>query len=363
MLRKIAPVNKVTKNKLELIQVLRAFAALLVVMNHYPGRLQAFASGYIGVDLFFVISGVIMVITTNSTDTSGRYAVDFMIKRFSRICPYYAIMTFIALLLTYNIHEHQALDTLTLFFKSILLVPLWGEQPILEPGWTLTFEMYFYFVFFISLFFNKYRWVFVFSFFLLALTVFDKIDAYNHAKDIALVGDYLKMFSTGIVWCFIMGVVVGLLYNKKLILNKKSTITITAISLALLLYNYFSSTPQHGPLFGLLFSMLVYGVICIESNFQFKIPRFLVFIGDISFSLYLTQFITIFLMERYLLSLFSGEIQRYIMVIPFISVNIIVAYFAYKKLELPIDKTCKNALRKIIFGNNVTSSRESNVKV
>ncbi|CNF00543.1 TPA: acyltransferase [Yersinia enterocolitica] len=355
--------NKMTKNKLELIQVLRAFAAILVVMNHYPGRLQVFASGYIGVDLFFVISGVIMVITTNSNDTSGRYAVDFMIKRFSRICPYYAIMTLIALLLTYKIHDHHALETLTLFLKSVLLVPLWGEQPILEPGWTLTFEMYFYFVFFISLFFNKYRWIFVFSFFLLALTVFDRIDSYNHAKDIALVGDYLKMFSTGIVWCFIMGVVVGLLFNKKLILNKQLTVAITAISLALLLYNYFSSTPQHGPLFGLLFSMLVYGVICIESNFHFKTPRFLVFLGDISFSLYLTQFITISLMERYLLDLFSGEIQRYLMVIPFISVNIIVAYFAYKTLELPIDKSCKRALRKIVFGKNVSSSRKSNFEI
>ncbi len=111
----------IKKNKLELIQVLRGIAALLVVMNHYPGRLSAFSHGYIGVDLFFVISGLIMVITTKEKNTGGEYAIDFIIKRFSRICPYYTIMTLVTLLVAYNAHHESGYELFIHTVKSILL--------------------------------------------------------------------------------------------------------------------------------------------------------------------------------------------------------------------------------------------------
>ena len=76
------------------IQALRGIAALAVLLWHAsvrvdPVTLAAFMqpASVMGVDLFFLVSGFIMVHTTRDSDGSPRYAAEFLVKRALRIWP------------------------------------------------------------------------------------------------------------------------------------------------------------------------------------------------------------------------------------------------------------------------------------
>ena len=81
------------------IQILRAFAALLVVFHHARYQIQDFEVffhggiwpfGQAGVDIFFVISGFIMWVTTHDRRTTP---LRFMTNRIVRIVPLYWLLT------------------------------------------------------------------------------------------------------------------------------------------------------------------------------------------------------------------------------------------------------------------------------
>lgn len=138
------------------IQALRALAALLVVVVHLEQLLAPlgvspsnvfFGGG--GVDLFFVISGFIMVYTTaQSWPGTG----NFLMNRIIRIVPLYWLMTLMVFALALiapsllGSTEPRA-DYLA---KSLAFIPFEKTngrmEPILFLGWTLNYEMFFYLV-------------------------------------------------------------------------------------------------------------------------------------------------------------------------------------------------------------------------
>ncbi|WP_374413180.1 acyltransferase family protein, partial [Novosphingobium colocasiae] len=139
------------------IQALRALAALMVVVVHLEtlaaplgigaGQLAPFA---VGVDLFFVISGFIMVHTTARRRQSP---AAFLANRLLRIAPLYWTLT--ALLFALAVAAPGLLgatraDPVALL-KSLAFIP--GERadgtmrPVLFVGWSLNLEMAFYCVF------------------------------------------------------------------------------------------------------------------------------------------------------------------------------------------------------------------------
>jgi exopolysaccharide production protein ExoZ len=140
------------------IQYLRCIAAMMVVWQHAAGQVAAVDSqfGANGVDLFFVISGFVMVATT--AGQAIRPAA-FMKRRLLRVVPLYWALTlamvWVALVVpgTFSSLVVEA-DTL---FKSLLFIPHFSATfpgqalPLLAPGWTLNYEMYFYAVFALTL--------------------------------------------------------------------------------------------------------------------------------------------------------------------------------------------------------------------
>src|SRR4051794_32047215 len=82
------------------VQYGRAVAALAVVLYHgitvmnTESHFLLFEYGKHGVDLFFVISGFVMVVTTSS----GGSAKEFFLKRLVRIVPLYWLATFVLVL-------------------------------------------------------------------------------------------------------------------------------------------------------------------------------------------------------------------------------------------------------------------------
>lgn len=75
------------------IQSLRAIAAILVVFVHlevFLHHLDLKPFGHCGVDIFFVISGFIMVQTTRR---GGHSPARFMANRIARVVPLYWLLT------------------------------------------------------------------------------------------------------------------------------------------------------------------------------------------------------------------------------------------------------------------------------
>jgi exopolysaccharide production protein ExoZ len=118
------------------VQALRAFAALSILglhISYLPLVAQA------GVDLFFVISGFVMVNSSGQLFGTIDAPRTFMIRRIIRIVPLYWLATAAA----FTIHLPPYDEILT----SAFFVPRGQILPILEVGWTLQFEMFFYVVF------------------------------------------------------------------------------------------------------------------------------------------------------------------------------------------------------------------------
>jgi len=146
------------------LQYLRAVAALMVVAFHASekfGRMAgtddtaSFTVGLAGVDIFFVVSGFIMLATTQGKDVSP---ADFARKRFERIVPLYWLLTLLVVAVVLSrpgLLSTAAFDGAH-FAASLLFLPwqhpvLDAHMPLLVPGWTLNYEMAFYALFASSL--------------------------------------------------------------------------------------------------------------------------------------------------------------------------------------------------------------------
>jgi exopolysaccharide production protein ExoZ len=139
------------------LETLRILAALLVVCAHLPPYTipimgQFFGAnrflGSIGVDLFFVISGVVIGLSTVRavTGTVDRPLRNFLVARIFRIFPLYWAITGVTVALQWN--KGRPIPAWDEWLFSLTLIPrLENDQyvdPIVAIGWTLQFEIFFY---------------------------------------------------------------------------------------------------------------------------------------------------------------------------------------------------------------------------
>jgi len=153
------------------IQYLRAVAALMVAYFHVTIQIPAYAATFEnhlfgvprlanGVDLFFVISGFIMYVSSPRGTP-----VDFLIRRVIRIVPLYWLMTLLLILLHAVQPEvfRSVIVRADFVLKSLFFIPYSPTgaggtmEPVLVAGWTLNFEMFFYGIFALALF-APLRW-------------------------------------------------------------------------------------------------------------------------------------------------------------------------------------------------------------
>jgi peptidoglycan/LPS O-acetylase OafA/YrhL len=147
-------------NKLAAIQILRAIAALLVLVSHAILRQAQWVPtdpltgqiavhiGVLGVWIFFIISGFIMSYTYYDNFALPGTAGQFIASRIIRIVPIYWLAT--ALEVALRLHHGAGLDVhkliCSLFFIPVAVEPgpMAAMRPTLGVGWTLNYEMMFY---------------------------------------------------------------------------------------------------------------------------------------------------------------------------------------------------------------------------
>jgi peptidoglycan/LPS O-acetylase OafA/YrhL len=137
--------------RIEEIDALRGFAAVLVMLSHYTANYDYFHQlrrslgfnfpiGYYGVYLFFVISGFVIVLTLHRCRTG----LDFAVSRFSRIFPAYwgaLLITFAALHL---LRASEPPGVFQLMVNFTMLQRFFGVQHLDLVYWTLNVELSFY---------------------------------------------------------------------------------------------------------------------------------------------------------------------------------------------------------------------------
>jgi exopolysaccharide production protein ExoZ len=141
-------------SKLHTIQYLRGLAAILVLASHallYPVVEQVMVLsrlGWLGVILFFVVSGFIMVIVTGE----GQFdPARFLRRRVLRVVPLYWGVTILAAIMTLTLpglFKSMVFDgeqlAMSMFFVPFYNPATHGLHPFYKLGWTLNYEMFFY---------------------------------------------------------------------------------------------------------------------------------------------------------------------------------------------------------------------------
>lgn len=150
------------------IQGLRAFAAYGVVLYHAleglntanPEVFPRFVLGQAGVDLFFIISGFVMVYITQGEKET---ALGFFSKRIARVVPLYWAATLLTIAAALVIPWGYPGINLSpeSIASSFFFIPhpnaVGTPVPVLVVGWTLNFEMMFYLLFAIAMLVST-RW-------------------------------------------------------------------------------------------------------------------------------------------------------------------------------------------------------------
>lgn len=274
------------------IQVARGIAALLVVLYHASVYSEAyyqvvfdrfFDFGYMGVDFFFVLSGFIIFYIHRNDDTGFVPWKRYFIKRLIRIYPPYLPIAVVLLVVYFIFPDIVQGDREIGVISSLFLLPS-KYFPSLEVAWTLMHEMLFYFFF--SLYYI-YRKLFIFLsllwILLICMNIF--INSSNYLVDFFLNTHNLEFFF-GIILAISVKKTVSL-YKGFFLLGIFLIFVFVTTSYLHLNEYIFINEKLEVIYLGLTFSLVLYGIYGIEKIFNIKYPKFLLYLGVSSYSIYL----------------------------------------------------------------------------
>lgn len=282
------------------IQYLRAVAALMVAYLHLTLQVPAytpylrFSGGFdsaqfgTGVDVFFVISGFIMVVTSGAL-SPGR----FLLRRLVRIAPLYWLLT-LALVVIAGVAPsvlHSTRVSPAAIAGSLAFVPFenpaYGGElvPILVPGWTLNFEMFFYGLFALALLLPARRR-------LIALgAVFLALCALRLQLGEAMQPAWLRFYTSPRIFEFWTGMLIAERYlARRLAWSAAACVLVSGLAGLLLLADLGRLPSVVSTLRDLACSALVVaGLVAYEQNHGLPRLPWLLALGDASYSLYLSH--------------------------------------------------------------------------
>jgi exopolysaccharide production protein ExoZ len=288
----LPPDDRDEKRTFYLIQVLRAIAALMVVIVHCVVQLEdrfnikdALPFGWAsGVDIFFVISGFVMTVSSQSLIAAPHGMRIFLTRRVERIVPLYWMATTLKIILVVLAPglAVNAIGSIWHVISSYLFLPTFSAaapHPVLSVGWTLNYEMLFYLLFAIAL---GMGWPLL-RVLVPALGVISAAAFIAHGRGSILWNSYDPMMLE-----FLGGVLLGYATLAKRVPGTVVSVLMVVIGFAALFMN------QHGD--GSLLRVLAWGIpalavvagaIGLETRFGRLTPGWLLKIGDASYAIYI----------------------------------------------------------------------------
>jgi len=347
--------------KLDSIQGLRALAVLLVIAYHYGFPVK---NGFVGVDVFFVISGFVITqsLLRNRTSSHRKDLFNFYIKRIARLFPaFFVVFLFImfAVFLVYspNVGVQQnaikgslgAILGLSNFAIPRISGGYFGagseSNPFLHT-WSLSVEEQFYFIYPLLFFFliwlsirknskrlqNSILSLIILFSFLLTINVepFSKLSS---------LGTFTYFAPQARAWEFLLGVMVALnpLSKNGSIKKKMKRLNVAMISLIII----FSIRWQFNPDTSLYLVIIPVGSAAIflatsgsKSHGELQnhnrgkfASKILVHLGDLSYSLYLWHW------PIYVTALIMFPNQKFVVALFSIPITYVLSLLTYKYIE------------------------------
>jgi len=288
------------------IDGLRAIAVLLVILNHVG--FSTFSGGFIGVDVFFVISGYLITGITFGQLNKGTFTFkDFYIRRARRILPAFYVMLLAVLVAGYMMYLPSDLKFLaesaisSISFASNIFFsqnsggyfsPNAEELPLLHI-WSLSVEEQFYFLWPLALFFIVRVKSFAVRAAIIILALFASFALAEYGIGESWGGTYfLLQFRAGEL--LVGGLLAFLLADRKfkpnyVIGNIASFIGLLLIAIPAFYLDKSSRFPGVNALIPCLGAALIIASTSFGKNIVSQIlsTRPFVFVGIISYSLYL----------------------------------------------------------------------------
>ncbi len=356
------------------LQALRAIAAGYVLLFHlipaaglvemWP-RMASFSRwGFVGVDLFFVLSGFVMWHST--TSRVGKSAsCQFLALRFARIFSGYWPMLAIAMLV-FLVIAPQALSDKNIL-GSVLLLDVDDTHLLISVAWSLSYELYFYCLFAILIVLNPSSRIVAIAVVFLAVVVFNYLLVSLCPKCLSGgSGDGYFLFSP-FVGEFLLGSLVSWAYGRT---ARYSRLAFSEVVLALLIVAAgIWMEVGDGKLpeqqidrlisFGVASAGLVYAVAVIGSRIHW--PRWIVAMGDRSYALYLGHplLITVASVSSiFPLDAFSHRWHGMVAIILFVGVALGFAHGYHLSLERPLYRKLRHLLKAGLIASDRPDGRK-----
>lgn len=350
------------------LQMWRALAALLVLLYHLATILKhriptlyrelcwlwPFETvGLAGVDLFFVVSGVVMTVTCYKRLGDRRAILPFLKRRFARIYPLYWAATLGVLVIFWAAPTLMARPKSdpSEIIKSLALWPQ-PDYPIVGVGWTLSYEVFFYLMFAALLAFpQKYFGTLLAAWAVVTMALFPFFDDQGSR---GIRGNLaLPMAASPLVLEFIAGCLIAVSFLRGKL--PKPTVALLMGGLWLIVIGgycgatYFDEAAYGAVrlfVFGIPSALLILGTLSLEQRGNLKTSRLLLRCGDASYSMYLTHVYVILLMAAVLprVRVFQDSGGRLALTVVTIVACVATAAGCYRWVELPLTRTTQRWL-------------------
>jgi exopolysaccharide production protein ExoZ len=297
--------------------------------------------GACGVHIFFVISGFIMVYTSFAKQTRNFDSTNFLLRRFVRIYPTYWIIAAFYLLSHQLLLPYYGLSAGTVA-GSLLLLPGYSSL-IIGPGWTLSYEVYFYLCFGVFMCLGLLRGLLGLSlYFLLFILLgvgFHFSSAALHVVTDSLLVEFL--FGAWIAYSFISDV------------RLSDNVSIGLLILAVVVFVAGVVVGYHSlptvVTWGIPSALLIAGSVSMERNGS--LPRIIQrcsFLGDSSYSLYLVHILIIDLLLSLVIRLLAQpHVNYFIACLVLTTFCIGAAHVFYEFIERGLVRSLQSAVRNV----------------
>lgn len=344
----------------------RFFAAFMVYLTHCVGLARNYQFGYIGVSFFFVISGFILVYNYHSkfTELNIGTIMKFYKARLAKIYPVHLLTFVISLPYVFFILRPPVfnLDFFSGAFANLFLIqsfiPLpFGTVPYSfnQVSWSLSNELFFYFSFpFIVFILLKLqinsgvsKSLLVAMFFFIGVFCVTTLSAFF--REAKMDDWYYYVFPLFRSLDFIMGILIGLIFvtkNKGNIVINRPLFDFLEIATLILLISWIAFAPHISQKFRFsvyfvpMWCVLIY-VFAFQGGIVSKLlsNKWLVFLGEISFSFYMIHLIFI----NYIGLLPMGSLINHIITL---FGSILLSALIYVTYEEPLRKKIRFGAKK-----------------
>ena len=329
-------------NHFDSIQTLRGIAALFVVLEH----VRFLNCGAFGVDIFFCISGFMIMFSTHKSTKN------FLRKRFIRILPLYYLMTvgtYVLLLLFPSMFEQTKANP-SFFLKSLLFIPfdIGGGviQPLLRIGWTVNCEMFFYILFLVAMrISHKYRGL-ICSVLLGIIVLLAQVLPLNLAPLTFYGNPVMLEFVLGILAYYLVKGIYSLHCKKPLpgFLLPLSMVACVGIFLVLTITKSGINILGFGRLFLWGIPAMVLVLCAFVIGLFLKMPKFSVTLGNMSYSLYLIHYYPVMLLDRAVFDFSTCTAFSLFGVVVSIIICLVAAYIVWMLAEKELTGWLKKRL-------------------